>query len=55
MSIAFLYPVYPAFAVVLKSNPYKLVAEMLDPICFTVYGAIPSSPPRIVTGKPRRV
>ena len=45
MSNAFLYPLYPALFVPSKLNPYKLVAVINLPVCFTVYGAIPSSPP----------
>ena len=36
---------YPAPLVVLKSNPYKLAAVILAPICFTMSYLIPSSPP----------
>ena len=45
ISNAFLYPVYPAALVELKSNPYKLVFVIYSPICFTTCGPIPSSPP----------
>ena len=52
ISIAFLNPLYPAFAVVLKSNPNKLVLlEYADaswlsaPVNTGVHGAIPSLPP----------